>query len=330
MVGTKALRFTMTIKMRSSRISKIAGLLSAAIFVVHGPSKREPVASARAFEPPKIMAIEPQPAPTRVAPPIVKKDDYQPLANARQVLRWRHVLLVPPKCGANGVYDLILHFHGVAETLEPIFRASALNAVVVITNLGLASGPYEKLFTGRTSFQTYLEAVTSELHAYCGDAKPQRVALSSWSAGYGATIRILEHEGNRERIDAVLLADGLHVGLDHRYPRTVRAAALEPINRFAEQAVHGQRLLAITHTAIVTPDYASTTETASFLLYSQGVERELVDLPGPRPSMRLHSTAQQNGFWVAGYGGNNANAHCDHLYAFGKTLLPVLAARWNQ
>jgi hypothetical protein len=225
---------------------------------------------------------------------------------------------------------LILHFHGVAETLEPIFRASALDAVVVITNLGLASGPYEKLFTGRTSFQTYLDAVTSELQAYCHDAKPHRVALSSWSAGYGATIRILEYESNRERIDAVLLADGLHVGLDHRYPRTVRAAALEPISRFAEQAVLGQRLLAITHSAIVTPDYASTTETASFLLKSQGVERELVDLPGPRPSMRLYSTAQQHGFSVAGYGGNNANAHCDQLYAFGRTLLPVLEARWNQ
>jgi len=137
-------------------------------------------------------------------------------------------------------------------------------------------------------------------------------------------------KSNRERIDAVLLADGLHVGLEHRYPRIVRAAALEPINRFAEQAALGQRLLAITHTAIVTPDYASTTETASFLLNSQGVERELVDLPGPRPSMRLHSTAQQHGFWVAGYAGNNANAHCDQLYAFGKTLLPVLEARWNQ
>jgi len=320
----------MTIEMRSFRVSKIAALLSAAILVVHGPAKREPIASARAFEPPRLTAVEPQPALTSVAPPTLKKEAYQPLANARQVLRWRHVLLVPPKCGANGGYDLILHFHGVAETLEPIFRASALEAVVVITNLGLASGPYEKLFTGRKSFQTYLDAVTSELRSYCGDAKPQRVAVSSWSAGYGATFRILEHESNRERIDAVLLADGLHVGLDHRYPRIVKAAALEPINRFAEQAAHGQRLLAITHTAIVTPDYASTTETASFLLSSQGVERELVDLPGPRPSMRLHSTAQQQGFWVAGYGGNNANAHCDQLYAFGKTLLPVLEARWKQ
>lgn len=320
----------MTFEMRSSRVSKIAGLLSAAIFVVHGPSKREPVASARAFEPPKLAAIEPQPATTRVPPLPVKELGDPPLANARQVFRWHHVLLVPPQCGANGGYDLILHFHGVAETLAPIFRASALDAVVVITNLGLASGPYEKLFTGRASFQTYLDAVSSELRAYCGDAKPRRVAISSWSAGYGATIRILEHETNRERLDAVLLADGLHVGLAQRYPRTVRGASLEPTNRFAEQAARGQRLLAITHSAIVTPDYASTTETASFLLNSQGVERELVDLPGPRPSMRLQSTAQQQGFWVAGYGGNNANAHCDHLYAFGKTLLPVLEARWNR
>lgn len=308
----------------------VTSAVIAAILVIQGPHAGEPIAQAQAKELANLTAIEPQPSPAQAEPPTPKKDIQPSLADARRVIRWRHVLLVPPTCGANGGYDLVLHFHGVAETMEPIFRASALDAVVVITNLGLASGPYEKLFTGRTSFQAYLDAVTSELRVYCRGTKPQRVALSSWSAGYGATLRILEHAQNRERIDAVLLADGLHGGLERRYPRTVRAAALEPVNRFAEQAARGQRLLAITHSSIVTAAYASTTETASFLLSSQGIERKPVDLPGPRPAMRLRSTAHQAGLSVAGYGGNNADAHCDHLYAFGKTLLPALEARWNQ
>jgi hypothetical protein len=316
--------------LRSAWVFTAACVLVAAILVIHGPRVGDPIAKAQAFELPNLTAIEPQLEPSLLKPSTPKEVAQPPLADARRLLRWRHVLLVPANCGANGGYDLVLHFHGVAETMEPIFRAAGLDAVVVITNLGLASGPYEKLFTGRASFQTYLAAITSEFRAYCHGTSSRRVALSSWSAGYGATLRILEHEQNRERIDAVLLADGLHGGLERRYPRTVRAAAIEPVNRFAEQAANGQRLLAITHSGIVTAGYASTTETASFLLNSQGIERELVDLPGPRPSMRLRSTAHQAGLWVAGYGGNNADAHCDHLYAFGKTLLPLLEARWNQ
>jgi hypothetical protein len=323
---------------RNSWVYAVAGAVSMAIYFCYWSLQGGLVPKAHAYELSRpTMAVKPEPqavsaehGPARVELTTLPKRSHQRLANARRVLRPHRLLLVPPNCGADGHYDLLLHFHGAAETMEPIFRTSDLDAVVVITNLGLASGPYEDLFTGRNSFQIYLDALTSELRSYCPNAKLRRLALSSWSAGYGAAIRILEHERNRERIDAILLADGLHGGLEHRHPRIVRAAALEPINRFAEQAARGERLLALTHTGIVTPDYASTTETANFLLTSQGLKREEVDLPGPRPKMRLRSTAHQAGLWVSGYDGANADAHCDHLFAFGKTLLPVLEARWNQ
>ncbi|HEY5960977.1 MAG TPA: hypothetical protein VIV60_30685 [Polyangiaceae bacterium] len=315
---------------RSAWIFMLGSALIAAILVSQGPRSGEPIAKAQAAELPMLTTVEPQPPLARPAPSMPKAESHPTLAAARRIDRWRHVLLIPPDCGTRGGFDLILHFHGVPGTLEPIFRASALDAVVVITNLGLASGPYEKMFADRASFPQYLDTITRELRTYCHETQPRRVALSSWSAGYGATLRILGHDRNRERIDAVLLADGLHGGLEHRHPRTVRAEALEPVNRFAEQAALGQRLLAITHSSIVTSDYASTTETASFLLNSQGIERELVDVSGPRRTMRQSSTAHRAGFWVAGYAGNDANAHCDHLYAFGKTLLPMLEAHWNR
>jgi hypothetical protein len=272
--------------------------------------------------------VAPTKAVTSVARPGPRAE--RPLGDAKRILRPpKFLYLVPPDCGKSGAFDLVLQFHAAEGPTEATFRASSLDAVVVIINLGLASGPYENMFLGRRAFGDYLAAVSAEVRSECRGAVPRRVALSSWSAGYGATLRILEHETNRQRVDAVLFADGLHAALERKYPRTVKAVSLAPVDRFADLAVRGERLLAITHSEIATPSYASTTETASFLLGSHGIEREWSDLPGPRPSMPLRSFAQQGGLWVAGYGGGDASAHCDHLRALGQTLLPLLAARWN-
>jgi hypothetical protein len=252
------------------------------------------------------------------------------LADAERVLRPRGTFFVPKNCGESGAYDLLLHFHGAAETMERTLRASELDAVVLVMNLGLASGPYEQMFTGRQTFPMFLESVESELFKHCRGQKAGRIAVSSWSAGYGAPLRILGHAQNRARIDAVLLADGLHGALERRYPRTVKGIALEPVTRYAERAARGESLLGITHSAILPGPYASTTETANFLLASQGIQREMMDLPGPRPTMRLQSVAARAGFSVAGYRGQDAAAHCDHLFAFGQTLLPLLKRRWHR
>jgi hypothetical protein len=45
--------------------------------------------------------------------------------------------------------------------------------------------------------------------------------------------------------------------------------------------------------------------------------------------MILKSRADAGGFHVLGYGGGNEEAHCDHLHAFGETLLPYLKERWS-
>jgi hypothetical protein len=267
-------------------------------------------------------------APTNTVTNVAKRAEH-PLADARRIVRPKYWYLIPPNCGETGSFDLVLQFHAAQGPTEAIFRASKLDAVVVIINLGLASGPYENMFLGKRAFGDFLQAVSAGVRSACRGAGPRRVALSSWSAGYGATLRILEHEANRLRVDAVLLADGLHAALESQHSRAVKAISLAPMDRFADQAARGERLLAITHSEITTPSYASTTETANFLLASHGIEREWTDLPGPRPSMPLRSFAQQGGLWVAGYGGHDAKAHCNHLWELGQTLLPLLAARWN-
>jgi hypothetical protein len=45
--------------------------------------------------------------------------------------------------------------------------------------------------------------------------------------------------------------------------------------------------------------------------------------------MNLKSRGDAGGFHVLGYGGGDEVAHCDHLHAFGETLLPYLRERWS-
>jgi hypothetical protein len=91
--------------------------------------------------------------------------------------------------------------------------------------------------------------------------------------------------------------------------------------------VKGEKLFAITHTNIKTT-YASTTETAGFLIHERGLQKKTVSEEGPRPKMQLVSKADGGNFHVRGFAGGDTHAHCDHLYAMGETLYPMLRDRW--
>jgi hypothetical protein len=126
------------------------------------------------------------------------------------------------------------------------------------------------------------------------------------------------------------LADGLHASIDptNRFERHVSVDHMAPFTAFADEAVAGKKLFAITHSEIPTP-YASTTETANFLLEQEGVARVRTNGAPLRPGMALKSRGDSGAFHVLHYAGGDEQAHCDHLHAFGETLLPYLKERWS-
>ncbi len=275
-------------------------------------------------------AIAPKQAnPSQFELPWVAEAKSGPLAQATELRRGRFVYLLPKGCSERADYDVVLHFHGAPKHVKKAFQQSSLNAVVVIANLGQFSGPYEKAFAGVDSFPNYLERVSKVVAKHCGKAKRRRVAVSSWSGGYGAAYRILARPANDKLVDAFLFSDGLHAALENKFlPRVVSEKHLAPFARFAEQAAAGDKLMAMAHSSIVPPRYASSAETATALLAANGVERQIVDEAGPRDSMRVTSTGRRGGLTAIGFAGRDTDAHCDHLYALGQTLLPQLAARW--
>lgn len=253
-----------------------------------------------------------------------------PAAEPKRIANYRRIVLIPPTCGNDdGTYDVVVHFHGVHTAVEPAYKKSGLNAVLAIVNLGEFSGPYEERFAVTGSLTRLLSGIDRTVSQHCEGRAMGRVALSSWSGGYGATFRILTRSKEAARVDAVLLADGLHAGFTDKRTRSLDPLKMAPFVRFAGAASSGNKLMAMTHTEITTT-YASSSETADYLLNAAGVERKPVWLEGIRDGMNLTSYGSRQGLKVYGFAGNSRQAHCDHLHAIGDTLFPVLKEHWGK
>ncbi len=248
------------------------------------------------------------------------------------ITRSGKLVSIPGGCASvDGAYDLTLHFHGVPQKVDAEFKHAGVPGVLVVSNLGIGSGPYENAFATEGALDRWLQRVDDVVGEQCprADHHIGRLALSAWSAGYGSVYRVLAHPDEADRVDAVLLSDGMHVGFDRKGYRQVDPLPMEPYDRFADRAVDGLKLMAVTHSSIVTPKYADTTETGDYLLRTHGVARESENKPGPIKGMLEISHGQKSGLSITGYAGADKKAHCRQLESMGTTLFPLLARRWS-
>lgn len=229
----------------------------------------------------------------------------------------------------DGRFDLVVHFHGGAQIVAPELERAGVKAALLVVNLGVGSGVYERSFEGGRPLESRIAFVEDKLRerGIVPDAKVDRVALSAWSAGYGAVSKILAAPRTAERVDSVLLADGLHAGFARGSRTAVDSLKMAPFERFAKRAAGGETLMAISHSRIATYRYASTTQTADFLIESVNATRE--STRGTSASPGRTSAAARGDFHVVGFGGDDTDAHCEHLTRLGETLFPVLAEHWQ-
>jgi hypothetical protein len=233
-----------------------------------------------------------------------------------------------------GKYDLIVHFHGMSSVQERNVEHARLNAAIVSVNLGFGSGPYEDAYRDPTAFARLI-GISSQLIEKSGRANGAhlgRIALSSWSAGYGAVASILRQPPNAARIDALLMADGPHSDYADANARAhflVDEAPLRKYEHIARAARAGDKLFILTHSAIHTDDYPSTTETIGELLKMAGVDKTASAAAGPRGMQQIYA-ADSGDFHVKGYEGGGVKDHVDHIWAMADTMYPYLKARWTR
>ena len=271
-------------------------------------------------------------AKSEAAQPLATPTTAPPVATAPYRAHFGYCDLYVPAFfqPSGGTYDLVVHFHGVPNLQEENVDRARLNAVVVSMNLGISSGVFSNYFQNPRAFDNLLDAAQRELDksGRAPGAHLGRIAVTAWSAGFGAVGAILKDPENVRRIDAVLLADGLHA--NYLANHVVNDAALTKYVNFANLAMRGERLFALTHSSIGTEGYPSTTETIGELLKLTSLEKKsTVGILGPRGMHPIYES-HRGSFHVAGYEGIGKQDHVDHVKAMAETMLPYLKSRWSQ
>lgn len=230
-------------------------------------------------------------------------------------------------------YDVIVHFHG-ADGVRKALAPLGTGLVLVGVDRGEGSAAYEPLFPAPAAFDGLRRSITSALVAESGsaDAHIRHLALSSWSAGYGATVALLRHVGDAD-VDAIVLLDSLHASYapDARTkpsgPDAIYAPSLAPVLAFAERAKRGEKAFFLTHSHIVPPGYPSTTEVAQLLVRKLGLTR-LAAPPEDDPFGLLTYTDSRT-VQIRSFRGANELAHCTHLSYFADAVMDLLVPRWG-
>jgi hypothetical protein len=211
---------------------------------------------------------------------------------------------------------LLFFFHGGGWL--PEVAAAQRRLAVVTVQAGAGSAGYGRLFEDPGRFLR----LVSEAEAKSG-IRFARLMLGGWSAGCGAIRQILRSPASYARVDAVLAIDGIHTDYVDGKPgpleSKIGAENLQVWLHLARDAVAGRKRMIVTHSEIFPGTYASTTETADYLLRELGLRRHTVLKWGPMGLQQL-SEAKAAGFLLMGFAGNSAPDHVDQLQALPEWL----------
>jgi len=236
---------------------------------------------------------------------------------------------VPDGVAANQPVDLVVHFLGAAWL--PEYAASRLptKTVAAVVNLGAGSGIYDRSFSDPAAFDSLLANISRETAAVVArDVQFRRIVLVGFSAGHGAVRAILREPRHFARIDAILLLDGMHTSYVPEGVVLEKGGTLDPRNldafmRFAQAAVRGDKRFLITHSEIFPGTFASTTETANYLLHALGLKRTPVLEWGPRGMQQL-GEVKAGRFELMSFAGNSAPDHIDQFQGMPEFLARLL------
>ena len=224
---------------------------------------------------------------------------------------------------------VLVHFLGPAFIAQDAANRMDARMVVATVNLSPGSSAYEQPFRRTDAWPRLLRGIDSVLSGLTsGRVSAGPVYLSAFSAGNGAVRAIVANAAWSRALAGVLVLDGIHAGYDPPGRVVADGGRLDPSNLeallvLARRAVAGDLRLVVTHSEVFPGTFASTTETADWLLAALGLTRTGVLAWGPNGMQQL-SEARAGGFALMGFAGNSAPDHLDHLHAL-PTWLPLLA-----
>ncbi|MCA9646136.1 MAG: hypothetical protein H6718_24420 [Polyangiaceae bacterium] len=243
--------------------------------------------------------------------------------------KWIHVqpmgnFIVPKHLTLDegGGFDLVVHFHGQRPARKELVRTGE-DLVFLGVSLGIGKA-YAPPFHDGKLFTQLITGVEKALSKRIGrPAHVRRMALSGWSRGFEAIGEVLTQPLG-EKVDALILLDSFHGSRD----LNARALRLAPFVAFGRAALVGKRFFFLSHSAIPTEDYASTTETIHWLVSELGGK----PVPARRKDplgLQLTDFYSAGDFHTRGYAGNGKLDHCAHFGVYPDAIRAV-AERWRR
>ncbi|MBI4951724.1 MAG: hypothetical protein HY908_06795 [Myxococcales bacterium] len=231
--------------------------------------------------------------------------------------------------GADHGFDLVIHFHG-HEAVRKEWVQVMDRAILVGIDLGIGSTAYRPPFQSPERFRELVASVERAVAEASGDAGAhvRHLGLSAWSAGYGAVGELLARSEVARAVDTVVLLDGLHSGY---VGDEVDPGELAPFLSFARRAAAGDKLMFVSHSSIIPPGYASTTETSNYLVAMLGGRPRAGRARASDPmGLELLDHFDRGGFHVRGFAGNAKMDHCAHIGLFRDVLAAHVKPRWGE
>lgn len=219
--------------------------------------------------------------------------------------------------------DLVVHLHGAPSVVEKNLRQSGPNAVLVNVTLNGLSAVYTQQFSKPETFTKLLDEVQEQVEQHLQlKARPKlrRVLVVSFSAGFGGVRELLKSDVLYDRIDAIVMADSIYAGYTpDSKPPEVDPKAMTGFLKFARDAAAGKKVLVISHCELRPETYASTAETADYLLHELNLERKPVDEEW-EPGWKCLSRSEERGLKVFGFAGETGKDHMQHLQNAGRLM----------
>jgi hypothetical protein len=227
----------------------------------------------------------------------------------------------------DGAFDLVVHFHGTPKIQEQNVDEARLPVVVVSVSEGIASASYGKAWAAPNALARVVKFAEAEVGAKrAPKAHVGRIALSSWSAGGASVKGVLVNDA--DRIDAVILADGLFTYWEDAAKKKAKREPLLPTIEFAKRAVAGEKLLIITHTAIPT-EYPSVAECTEVLLTELDIPKGPA-LPATQPTGGAPTySVDRGGLHVRGVDGKGPEDHIAQIRSLDDAY-SELRRRWEK
>jgi hypothetical protein len=235
----------------------------------------------------------------------------------------------------DGRFDLVIHFHGSHRETFAALDDAELGAAIVSVNLGEGGTTYGAAAIAPELIDRLIAFAEREIDASgrASGARVGRLALSSWSAGFGAVREILKRPGDAARVDAVLLADGLFSDwVPAKHASTTPTADFEKVKaviEFARRATEGDKLFVLTHTAIDNRAYPDAPRCADAMLRYFSLEKGFPGgLPNSARGAQPYAT-DSAGFHIWGFGGKAWTDHLAQHRAMGSRQFSALKAFWR-